>query len=144
MGMSFGMLLRTCAQALGDQEGTLVFYLANSRSGGTSSLFEAASNPEGEAVEVTVTTGEKLVASESYRVPKVIKIDVEGAEEEVVLGLKQTLCNPQCQCVLCEIHFKILGNRGQILAPHRIKRLLQEAGFSNFEWIDSSHLLAKK
>jgi FkbM family methyltransferase len=90
------------------------------------------------------TTEVNVVSGDSYfkragAAPGVIKIDVEGFEEQVFLGMGQLLKTPQLRAVFCEVHFGILERRGERMAPVRIERLLQVSGFA-VSWIDASHL----
>lgn len=77
------------------------------------------------------------------KTPNVVKIDVEGLEEEVLLGFDRTLLSPALRAVLIEIHFQELESRGQASAPIRIEKLLKSKGF-RLHWIDSNHLLADR
>jgi FkbM family methyltransferase len=56
-----------------------------------------------ETIEVKVNSVDEFVASGSERVPDVVKIDVEGAELEVIEGMRQTLSQHR-PVVLCEVH----------------------------------------
>lgn len=72
-------------------------------------------------VEIPITTGDDL--AENVPDPDVIKIDVEGAELDVIRGLKQTLSRPQCRTVFCEVH----KTRG--VDPQEVKEELSTLGF---------------
>lgn len=77
------------------------------------------------------------------RVPNVIKIDVEGFEEEVLRGLEHTLPSPGLRGVFVEVHFHVLEMRGRRNAPARIEKLLRSCGFQT-KWLDASHLKAER
>jgi FkbM family methyltransferase len=77
------------------------------------------------------------------RVPNVIKIDVEGFEEEVLNGMGATLRQAALRSVLVEVHFSKLEDRGRQTAPTRIQELLDNNGFRT-RWVDASHLLASR
>jgi FkbM family methyltransferase len=53
---------------------------------------------------VEVVRGDDLVASGAMPQPTVVKIDVEGAEELVVEGLREALTDDRCRLVFCEVH----------------------------------------
>jgi FkbM family methyltransferase len=97
-----------------------------------------------EVVEVDVFPGDEFRRQEQLEIPTTIKVDVEGAEEEVLAGLKETLQHPNCRTVVCEIHFAILESRGLGEAPNRIEGYLQNCGFNRTAWLDHSHLVAFK
>jgi hypothetical protein len=73
--------------------------------------------------------------------PNVIKVDTEGFELDVLLGLKQTLKQPSVRAVCIELHFATLQQRRRPNAPADIEKLLATSGFS-VVWPDSSHIVA--
>jgi hypothetical protein len=77
------------------------------------------------------------------KTPNVIKVDVEGFEEEVLTGLSETLKSSELRSVLVEVHFMKLENRGRMDAPTRIEKLLRDKSFKT-RWVDASHLLATR
>ena len=94
------------------------------------------------AIPIQLTTGDK-VCRRIGRSPNVVKVDVEGFEEEVLLGLNETLRSLELRAVLIEVHFRELEIRGQRDAPIRICDLLTSNGF-RVDWIDFNHLIAKR
>jgi FkbM family methyltransferase len=54
--------------------------------------------------EVQIWPGDYLVEHEKLPIPRVVKIDVEGVECDVIQGLEKTLSQKGCQLVCCEIH----------------------------------------
>jgi FkbM family methyltransferase len=120
--------------ALGDRATTLELHL--SAHSMTNSLV-GGDGGGGPTTPVTVVRGDDLC----LRQPQVIKIDVEGFEEEVIQGMLRTL--QQCRAVFCEIHFAVLERRGETYAPRRIERLLGNNGFS-VDWLDTSHLVGRR
>lgn len=126
--------------ALGKTENILPMNMANDPLGVSHSLAVSATD-KGKTIEVNVTSGDYIIHSMQSPIPNVIKIDVEGFEEEVLLGLRSCLQNTKCRAIVCEIHFTVLKNRGEKLAPIRIQNMLQDAGFK-IKWIDVSHLSA--
>lgn len=111
--------------ALSTQNGEVDLAVSNSEVGvGTHS---ATTDPDGETVTVSSRRGDTLVQAEEVRQPSVVKIDVEGAEYDVIQGLEETLSNNRCRLVYCEVH------PGRNVASEKstqgIKSLLQDLGF---------------
>lgn len=115
-----------------------VLEVALSDAGGTTTLLLAA-HPGGAAVasagappdaigsiEVTTATVDDLVDAGRVRPPTLVKIDVEGAECEVIEGMKRTLRTHR-PVVICEID----GEEPVALAAKRsrILGLLRAAGY---------------
>jgi FkbM family methyltransferase len=90
----------------------------------------------GEAVHVT--TGRKTILEGCPR-PNILKVDVEGFEEDVLWGMREELANPVCRTVFIEVHFSLLERRGFQRAPGRLISLLEDFGFRT-RWLDQSHL----
>ena len=97
-------------------------------------------NGAGTTVAVFVSRGDTM-AEKLGRVPDVIKIDVEGFEEEVLQGMGTILDSVALRCVLVEVHFSKLEKRGRLGAPREIEALLKSKGLRT-RWVDPSHLLA--
>ena len=135
-----------CKAALGKTKRTTTLAIARNPSAGTHRLGEGKSlNKEGVIhQEVVLRRGDEIIKDEDLPLPNVIKIDVEGFEESVLQGLKGILLNEQCKLVVCEIHFSILESKDDSAAPKRIVEYLEKCGFSNIEWLDSSHVAAHK
>jgi FkbM family methyltransferase len=121
--------------ALGEKDAT--GHLALSDSSTTHHLTSEAS--EAESIPVEVIRGDAIY--ERRGAPHLIKIDVEGFEEEVLKGLSRTLSSPELRGVFVEVHFRSLSERGQADAPIRIVKMLRSKGF-RVTWLDPSHLQA--
>ena len=72
-----------------------------------------------------------------------IKIDTEGFEWDVLLGLRQTLQEKRLRMLCIEMHFGLLQERGLSNAPSDIEKLLVYSGFS-LAWPDASHIVATR
>ena len=125
--------------ALGDTAGQVSFVVDGSS---VTNHIERASSAAASAIPVEMATGDQ-VCQRLGHIPNVIKIDVEGFEEEVLRGLTQTLAAKQLRTVLVEVHFLQLEQRGQPNAPIRIEKLLREKNFVT-TWTDPSHLKAER
>lgn len=113
-------------------------------SGAHSLVLSESDGDNNEYENVDVVQGDDLIVKKGLEIPKVIKIDVEGAEEDVLIGLTKTLCDNRCRLVVCEVHFSILALSGRKDVPLKIIRHLKDYGFENLTWLDKSHLAASK
>jgi FkbM family methyltransferase len=75
---------------------------------------------------VEVAAGDELRKSRSLPSPVMIKIDVEGFEYSVIRGLRETLADPACLLVVCEIHPRLLPEGVQ---SQDVLNLLRSLGF---------------
>ncbi len=110
---------------------------------GTIHTFLPTRDDTPQTLELTVYAGDALRQARDLRVLNVLKIDVEGFEPEVLRGFDETLRDPACREVLCEVHFALLDSRGQKHAPSEIQDYLGERGFA-MKWITPSHLAAHR
>jgi FkbM family methyltransferase len=99
---------------------------------------ESAAN----SIPVVISRGD-TACNRLGRTPNVIKVDVEGFEEEVLLGMGDVLTSPELRSVLVEVHFLKLEVRGRATAPVRIEKLLKSKGFKT-DWVDASHLVGTR
>lgn len=99
-------------------------------------------NGDAQSIPVEVCRGDTM-RNRLGRAPNVIKVDVEGFEEEVLLGMSEILISPQLRSILIEVHFMKLELRGKATAPVRIEKLLREAGFTT-KWVDASHIVGTR
>ncbi len=127
--------------ALGDRDevSRLIVDANHSRSGHIHSMAETDHPPQS-GIPVQVNTGD-TVCRRAGGVPNVIKIDVEGFEEEVLQGLNESLSSPSLRAVLMEVHFEKLQQRGKATAPVRMEKLLKTRGFK-ITWVDGNHVKA--
>jgi FkbM family methyltransferase len=93
-------------------------------------------------VDVKVMCGDSYW-SQSGKTPNLLKIDVEGFEEEVLAGMNGLLAAPELRAVFLEVHFQVLEDRGRAEAPIRIEGQLRQKGFRP-KWVDRSHIVAKR
>lgn len=86
------------------------------------------------SVEVQTKTGDSLISEKDISLPTVIKIDVEGSEPLVINGLEETLSEPDCKLVYCEIHLNDVDQRPSIgdfdTSLEDMKSQLRGYGFS--------------
>lgn len=79
-------------------------------------------------ISVPTYKGDTIIKEKDLDLPNVIKIDVEGAEFEVLKGLENTLESPECRTIFLEIHPDRMPNFGG--SEHELKKFLKEKGFS--------------
>lgn len=125
--------------ALGAEEGTISMQAGGDDLGATNRIVEGA----GEGVPIKIRTGDSLVADGHLPVPTVLKIDVEGFELDVLLGMEELIANPRVRALFIEVHFGLLAERGTPKAPADIAALLTAAGFA-IRWVDPSHISARR
>ncbi len=131
--------------ALGRKSGQMKLQLTEHHGYGTHSLVLGEQDPEKvSGCMISVRAGDELRKEKNMKVPALIKLDVEGAEEEVLAGLGGTLKDPVCRTAACEVHLSILESKGLGDAPKRIIQFLKECGFEKFEWPSPSHFVAYK
>ena len=120
--------------ALSDFDGEADFFVAERGSTVTDSLVFRSGNSA--SIRTSVKRGDSMC---SLNAPAIIKIDVEGAELEVLKGMTETLLAPGLRGVFVEVHFLALAQRGMRAAPVEIQKILQQAGF-DVVWTDASHI----
>lgn len=89
-------------KAVADTPGTARFVVPHENQQGRLPQFERAFGPEGDAIEVEVTTLDAVIA-EGAPPPTFIKMDIEGAEVAALAGMAETLRTHR-PVVLCEVH----------------------------------------
>jgi len=129
--------------ALGDREDVVVIEQGNDPLGATSRIVDKAVRRSERQVEIQLSSGDRIVASGAVAMPNVIKVDTEGFELDVLLGLRQTLRQKSLRTLCVEIHFGLLKERGLPDAPSDIEKLLVASGFI-LAWADASHIVATR
>jgi len=95
-----------------------------------SRLRTAEDSAAGPREQVDVVVGDEFVRTEDLPVPRLVKIDVEGAEYGVIRGLAKTLSQPACQMVCCEIHPPLLAPG---VTQDTVLALLRDLGFEKIK-----------
>jgi FkbM family methyltransferase len=99
---------------------------------GTASIVSAAAryHHDPPTCAVPAVRGEDLRRSAGLPVPKAVKVDVEGAEFAVLSGLAETLSNPLCALLCCEVHPPLLPEG---TSPASCLSLVRSLGFNRTE-----------
>lgn len=79
-------------------------------------------------ITVSKVRGDDFIADEGLPSPTVLKIDVEGAEYQVLRGLESTLSRSDCRMVYCETHADRLRSQGVSVSD--VRGELASHGFS--------------
>lgn len=133
--------VRAFNMALADRDSELTLHVARDPLAATHSL-SAVGPHDGSLSRVRAARGDSLVLAGEAPPPNVMKIDVEGFEEEVLLGATEILKRPEFRTVFIEVHFGLLDARGQRHAPARIVEHLERTCGLRTRWLDASHVEA--
>ncbi len=95
---------------LADREGTADLYVGGETGEGTHSML-AVSAVNRRAVKIPVMTGDRF-SQQSNPIPDVVKIDVEGAEMDVLRGMDSLLRRQAIRDLFIEIHPDRLASTG--------------------------------
>ena len=80
-----------------------------------------------DSIDIELTTGDDVVSRDGVPAPNVIKIDVEGAELDVLRGLRRTVASESCRFVYCEVHRETIGRYGD--DPHQVVEFFEQFDF---------------
>ncbi|MDZ7731080.1 MAG: FkbM family methyltransferase [Natrialbaceae archaeon] len=86
-----------------------------------------------DVIEIETRRGDDLIKEANLPRPTVCKVDIEGAEYLAMDGLRETLADPTCRLVYCEIHTSKIQDIGG--TPEELEDLFQECGF-DLEYLD--------
>jgi FkbM family methyltransferase len=109
--------------ALGDKEGNLSLCFRSDNVGAGSLVYRYDS---AQIVTVPVTTLSSRLRSERLGSIRLIKIDAEGFEPEILSGAMEILMSARPDAILFELH------AGASISNHPTVRILREAGYSFF------------
>jgi FkbM family methyltransferase len=112
--------------ALGEKIGEGCLYVNEMIGLSSCSLIEAEDRSI--ANRTKILPGDDLVRVMNLPVPKALKIDVEGHEYSVLLGLRETLADPKCRLICFEFHDPQFSGDPRY---HGAMNLLGSLGFSN-------------
>lgn len=120
--------VRAFQKALGAESETAFVSIA--KESVLSRLRTSQDSAAGPREQVDVVGGDAFVRAEDLPVPRLVKIDVEGAEYGVIRGLAKTLAQPSCRMVCCEIHPPLLPPG---VTQDTVLTLLRDLGFDEMK-----------
>lgn len=94
-------------------------------------------------IPIRTTTLDRLILDQRLGGPstgEVLKIDVQGAEYDVIMGSRRTLA-ARTHCVLCETAFMPIYDGMKLFSE--IELLMREQGFAFFGFLDTHHRSTK-
>lgn len=93
----------------------------------------------GKGIPVEVSTADLAITKRGLPAPNVVKIDVEGFEEDVLCGGQRAFSQPDCRHLLIEMHFNRMDERKLGDSASRIVAMLKGWNYK-IDWVDASHL----
>lgn len=124
-------------KALSDEPG-MSYFSSKGANDVTAHLVEEEND---NTIQVELTTADLVVQEDISLQPNVVKIDVEGFEEEVIKGGAETFKHANCKHIFVEIHFAEMEKRKMKDSPNKIVRMLKDWGYT-IQWVDASHIHA--
>lgn len=115
--------------ALSDRTGTLKLFLSRDNNAGTHSTVFVENNVSTDYIEIPALTLDAFVESHSISRLDLIKIDVEGAELEVILGGTKTLATLH-PVIVMELSAELQKSRD--FTTRQLKTLLADQGYTSF------------
>jgi FkbM family methyltransferase len=128
--------------AVGSNDGSVTFFIRPEKD--THSIFEKslAVSPTGrlDQLEVPIRSVDSMVREGVIPLPNFVKVDVEGAELEVLSGMKETIKKVRGLYVECHDTLEAdmgLGNPVDVVTTH-----LAAMGITNITKVDNNHVVA--
>jgi len=118
--------VRLVRALVGAQSGTSRLHLASSLNTGASSMFRSVRYWQPTEV-VTCLTLEALLDRVGLRAVDLVKIDIEGAEFDVLMAAERVLRSGVLRAIAVDVHTSILARRG--LSPRALHEHLVRCGY---------------
>lgn len=113
--------------AISDREGTVELFVSPDTNTGSTALHRTTRYPLHRET-VTVTTLSKLFESAGIHTADLVKMDIEGAEFEAVLGSPDLFKSHRIKAFVFELHHAAISSRGR--DPAAVERFLESCGYT--------------
>lgn len=120
--------------ALSDSDGTLELFTTGVHGFSPSLKLQTREGAPTNSIQVRCSCGDQLIRQGTAPSPTIMKIDVEGAEFQVLSGLKDTLASPtKPRLVFIELHPNFLPGFGRTVSDCEV--FLETCGYRRrFRW----------
>ncbi len=142
-----GQLIEPFQKAVGKESGKITFFISDGEADNSNSLVNYKDDRPLHGIDVEVTSVDAFVKEKGMNRLDFIKIDVEGAEYDTLLGASQTLQNLRPVCIVA-IHpepIKAKGDRLEdiydFIAGCRYRITLNKKEFSKAELLANKELI---
>lgn len=133
-----GVDVRIIEKAVSDANGAIRLYLSKDHNAGTHSTISGGTNVSTDFVEIPAVTLDTYVREHGISALRLIKIDVEGGEYEVIKGAHETLTALR-PIVLMELSDALQETRG--FSTVEFKKLMKQFGYSAYTIADDGSLV---
>ncbi len=133
-----GVDVRIVEKAVSDTNGAIRLYLSKDHNAGTHSTISGGTNVSTDFVEIPAITLDTYVHEQRISALRLIKIDVEGGEYEVIKGAHETLTSLR-PIVLMELSDALQETRG--FSTIEFKKLMKQFGYSAYTIADDGSLV---
>ena len=123
-----GVDIRIEQIALSDQEDTVTLHSADKKPGEGKHALRTKRADNSDEIEVRSIPGDLYIKRSNFSRPNILKIDVEGAEYQVLHGLSDTLEKKECRAVFVEVHRSKLSVFDT--TAEEIEQYLEQKGFT--------------